>query len=81
MPRARVVDFAGATAVVTGRASAIGKGIATVPAEEGSNVVPADRDEPALEAAAELLPLADDRHAALRAGAGPTSSSPAPGVP
>lgn len=51
MPSSRVVEFEGATAVVTGGASGIGKGIATVLKEAGCNVVLADRDEAALEAA------------------------------
>lgn len=55
MARERDVDFAGATAVVTGGASGIGKGIATVLREAGSNVVVADRDEDALEATATEL--------------------------
>lgn len=55
MPSPRVVDFRGVTAVVTGGASGIGKGIATVLRDAGSNVVLADRDAVALEATAAEL--------------------------
>lgn len=52
---ARVVEFRGATAVVTGGASGIGKGIARAFREAGSNVVLADVDEDGLVRAADEL--------------------------
>ncbi|MGH8981859.1 MAG: SDR family NAD(P)-dependent oxidoreductase [Acidimicrobiales bacterium] len=59
MPTSRVVEFQGATAVVTGGASGIGRGMAAVFREVGCNVVLADRDETSLEeAAADLDALA-----------------------
>lgn len=51
----RTVNFAGRTAVVTGGASGIGKGIATRLGERGANVVIADIDQNALDSAAEEL--------------------------
>ncbi len=51
----RKVELAGATAVVTGGASGIGKGIARAFRDAGSNVVIADIDEPELDAAARSL--------------------------
>lgn len=51
----RTVDFAGTTAVVTGGASGIGKGIARAFLSQGANVVIADIDETALAATAREL--------------------------
>jgi NAD(P)-dependent dehydrogenase (short-subunit alcohol dehydrogenase family) len=51
----RTVDFAGTTAVVTGGASGIGKGIAQAFLARGANVVIADIDEVALAATAKEL--------------------------
>lgn len=51
----RTVEFRGATAVVTGGASGIGRGMAVALAEAGSNVVLADLDEAALATTAEEL--------------------------
>ena len=52
---ARVVDFHGATAVVTGGASGIGKGMARAFRDAGCNVVLADVDEEGLAEAADEL--------------------------
>jgi NAD(P)-dependent dehydrogenase (short-subunit alcohol dehydrogenase family) len=51
----RTVDFAGTTAVVTGGASGIGKGMATAFRSVGCNVVVADIDDAALAATARQL--------------------------
>lgn len=51
----RTVDFAGTTAVITGGASGIGKGIAKTFLANGSNVVIADIDNAALAATAKEL--------------------------
>lgn len=51
----RTVEFSGATAVITGGASGIGKGIAKAFLANGSNVVIADIDDAALDATAREL--------------------------
>jgi NAD(P)-dependent dehydrogenase (short-subunit alcohol dehydrogenase family) len=51
----RTVEFAGTTAVVTGGASGIGKGLARAFLSAGCHVVLADRDDAALAATAEEL--------------------------
>ncbi|MGH7095958.1 MAG: SDR family NAD(P)-dependent oxidoreductase, partial [Stellaceae bacterium] len=48
-------DISGKTAIVTGAASGIGLGIATALAESGANVVMADIQKDAVEAAAHAL--------------------------
>src|ERR1051325_1109774 len=52
---ARRMDISGKTAIVTGAASGIGLGIATALAEAGANVVMADIQQAAVEAAAHGL--------------------------
>ena len=49
------MDISGKTAIVTGAASGIGKGIATALAELGANVVMADIQKAAVEQAAKAL--------------------------
>jgi NAD(P)-dependent dehydrogenase (short-subunit alcohol dehydrogenase family) len=55
MVASRKVEFAGATVVVTGGASGIGKGLARAFRDAGSNVVIADVDEVSLEESARTL--------------------------
>lgn len=54
-------DISGKTAIVTGAASGIGLGIATVLAEAGANVVMADIQKDAVEQAAHVLSVAGRR--------------------
>src|SRR5580693_5090916 len=62
------MDISGKTAIVTGAASGIGLGIATALAEAGANVVMADIQKDAVEAAAHGLSGTNKRVMPVRIG-------------